>query len=232
MKQKPYIILLFILLISSSSYAQDAQKIIANLKKQLSAVKDFQANLSVKIDISFLNAPEQNGKIYYKAPNKTKIDIPGFAMLPKQGSGNFINDILFESNATAVYIGKEMFNNMQVTSIKIIPTDPNNDLALANLLVDEARNVVVKAETITKKNGTFLIFLDYLSLDNKIYMPSKVLVSLNVPEFSLPKTMSGDTSGKEKKKKGNTEGKVTFTYSNYIINKGIDDNIFANSTKK
>jgi outer membrane lipoprotein-sorting protein len=232
MKTKILIFLSILTLNLSNSYSQDPQKIIANIKKQLSSVKDFQANINVKIDISFLNAPEQNGKIYYKAPNKTKIDIPGFAMLPKQGSGNFINDIIFDNNSTIVYVGKEELNKMPVTSIKIIPTDANNDLALANLWVDETRNVVMKVETITKKNGTFMIFLDYSNIEGKIWMPSKVLVSLNVPEFSLPKTMSGDTSGKEKKKKGNTEGKVTFTYSNYIVNKGIDDKIFSTTLKK
>lgn len=232
MKNKFLFILALLVLYTSNLQSQDAQKIISDLKKQLSAVKDFQANINVKIDISFLNAPEQNGKIYYKAPNKTKIDIPGFAMLPKQGSGNFINDIIFEKNATAVYVGKEMLNNVQVTAIKIIPTDANNDLALANLWVDESKNVVLKVETITKKNGTFMIFVDYTNIESKIWMPSKVLVSLNIPEFSLPKTMSGANTSKEKKRKGNTEGKVTFTYSNYIVNKGIDDKVFTNTNNK
>jgi outer membrane lipoprotein-sorting protein len=220
-------LIVILLVLLNLTQAQDANKLIAKLRAEYNKVKDFEADLKVKIDISFLNAPEQQGKIYFKQPNKSKVDIKGFNMLPKQGSGNIIAELLNESNATIVISGKEKINNIENTVVKIIPNDGTKDLAVATLWVNENDMTISKIESITKKSGTFNIFLEYIKVDNKYYLPSKVLIKLNVPNFSLPKSMTGENAAKAaKKKEGNTEGKVTFTYFNYKVNKGIKDEVF------
>ena len=225
---KNLIALIILILTFAESNAQDVNKIVANLKTELDKVKDFQADLKVKIDISYLNAPEQVGKIYYKEPNKSKVDIKGFNLLPKQGSGNIVSEIINDPKNTLVYSGTEIVNGAKTSIIKVIPNDQTKDLALATLWVDESKNVVVKIENITKKSGTFNISINYLKFENKYYMPINVLVKLNVPEFSLPSTITGENAAKaaQKKKGSNTEGTVSFTYSNYVINKGVSNSIF------
>jgi outer membrane lipoprotein-sorting protein len=61
-------------------------------------------------------------------------------------------------------------------------------------------------------------------------MPNEVKINFSVPEFSLPKTMTGDfkdnKENKPKSKDGKTEGTVIIKYSDYVINKGVSDKLF------
>lgn len=202
-------------------------EIIDKVKDNFKKIKDFQADMNLKIDISYLNAPEKSGKIYFKQPNKTKIDIDGFSMLPKQGTGNFINEIL-SKDITIIENGTENLGNISTTKVKIIPNNPFEDIAIATMWIDNKDFNVIKSEIITKKSGSYTVFIDYIQSQN-VHLPEKVKIKFSVPEFSLPKTMTGDfkdDKSKSKSKDGKTEGIVVLNYSNYIVNKGLNDNVF------
>ena len=60
-------------------------------------------------------------------------------------------------------------------------------------------------------------------------LPEQVVLSFDMPKFSLPKSITGDMLTDNKPKdasKKNAVGKATITYSKYIINKGIADSHF------
>lgn len=216
---------LIVFTFSSSLSSEIIDKVKENFKK----INDFQADMNLKIDISYLNAPEKSGKIFFKQPNKTKIDIDGFSMLPKQGTGNFINEIL-SKDITIIENGTESLGNKKTTKVKIIPNNPSEDIAIASMWIDNKDFNVLKSEIITKKSGSYTVSIDYLQINN-ISLPEKVNIKFSVPEFSLPKTMTGDfkddkSKSKSKSKDGKTEGLVEIKYSNYILNKGINDSVF------
>ena len=82
---------IFILLLTSVNlFAQqkDAVKILDAVKEKFNKVKDYQADVIGKLDISFAKVPDTKATVYFKQPDKVKIDSKGFAMLPKQ-SVNF-----------------------------------------------------------------------------------------------------------------------------------------------
>lgn len=218
--------LIFCLIIFTFS-ASVSLEIIDKVKDNFKKIKDFQADMNLKIDISYLNAPEKSGKIYFKQPNKTKIDIDGFSMLPKQGTGNFINEIL-SKDITIIENGTENLGNVSTTKVKIIPNNPTEDIAIATMWIDTKDFNVLKSEIITKKSGSYTVMIDYKQINN-MYLPEEVKIKFSVPEFSLPKTMTGDfkdDKSKSKSKDGKTEGLVVINYSNYIVNKGLNDNVF------
>ena len=63
-----------------------------------------------------------------------------------------------------------------------------------------------------------------------IRLPDKVIFSFNTKDYKLPKGVTFDYDDGAKKKPGdnlkNKKGKVEITYSEYLINKGVDDAIF------
>jgi outer membrane lipoprotein-sorting protein len=214
---------------TNNIYAQTADEVVKKVLSNFEMVKDFSADMKLKIDISYLNAPEKSGKIFFKIPNKTKIDIDGFSMLPKQGTGNFIAEVLKGDN-TIIANGEEKIDGIDCISIKVIPNNPKNDVAIMTMWVSLQNWTVIKTESITKKSGSFIINLKYTKVENKFMMPSQVKINFSVPEFSLPKTMTGDfkdnKENKPKSKDGKTDGIVNIIYSNYFINKGIKDDVF------
>jgi hypothetical protein len=219
---------LFCFLITTfTASANDGQQIADEVLKQYSKVKTFEADISVFIDISYLNAPEKVGKIYFQSPNETKVDIEGFSMLPKQGTGNFIGEIL-KMKSTVISLGKQIVNGKELTHLKIIPND-SKDVVLVDMFVDEAKNVVKKADITTKDNGTFYINLEY-DLFDSFFLPTLVNIEFVVPNFKMPKAFVGPRD-KNKVDKLNedgetTRGKVLIKYWNYIVNKKIDKKIF------
>ena len=54
---------------------QGSDLIIKNLKDNFKKVKDYTADVDIKVDVSFLKVPEMKAKIYFKQPDKTHIEI-------------------------------------------------------------------------------------------------------------------------------------------------------------
>lgn len=226
----PFIITLFVLLQTNANANRNPNEIMDKVRYQYSLVKDFEAEASLKIDISYLKVPNGTGKIFYKYPDKTAFEMKGLNMLPQKGLNSPVAQILNEKNTTPVYGGQTKYNGITVELIKMIPLEQNSDIALATLWVDEKTNTIAKIETTTKKSGTFTAEIQYLQVDKKYFVPKLVFVSFEVPEFKLPKTMTGDFDSKTENKKpsanGKTKGTVTLTYWNYKVNKGINDTVF------
>jgi len=218
---------LFLLFSTNFSYSQDASEIAKSLLSEYNKINTFQSDISINIDISYLNSPEKIGKIYFKSPNTSKVDIEGFSMLPKQGTGNFIGELL-KLKSTVISLGKENLNNKEYTHIKLIPNN-SKDIVLVDMFVDEDTKRVYKADITTKDNGTFYIEIDY---DNsmKFNLPSKVEIEFVVPNFKMPKAFVGprDKSKVDEMQKDGetTKGKVILKYWNYIVNKKIDESKF------
>jgi len=210
-----------------NSYSQDASKIAKELLSEYNKINTFQSDVSIKIDISYLNAPEKIGKIYFKSPNTTKVDIEGFSMLPKQGTGNFIGELL-KLKSTVISLGKEKVNNIELTHLKLIPNE-SKDIVLVDMYVDENKMTVVKADITTKDNGTFYLDIEYVN-SVKFNLPSKVEIEFVVPNFKMPKAFVGPRDKSkvdEMQKEGETtKGKVILKYWNYIVNQKIDNSIF------
>ncbi len=212
------------------SQTPEANSIVAKIKDKFKQVKDFEADINVKVDVEFLNAPQSKAKLYFKQPNKTKLESTGFAMLPKQGMGLPVATLL-SGEYTALYSGKESANGKNLTLVKIIPASDTGDIILSTLWIDESRSVVEKITSSTRR-GTVQLEFTY-GEHSVLGLPSTMKILFDLPNFSLPKTLTGDISSNSKKTPPSKQvkGSATLTYSRYAINKGLPDSIF-NEKKK
>ena len=48
-------------------------------------IKDYTVDVKVQVDMKAAQIPEMEAKLYYKAPDKVKIDSKGFFLMPKDG---------------------------------------------------------------------------------------------------------------------------------------------------
>ncbi|GAB5464649.1 MAG: hypothetical protein Kapaf2KO_00850 [Candidatus Kapaibacteriales bacterium] len=229
--------LLFVLIVvfaafSLSAKADDASdRIVNEIQKNVSGLKTFTADIKADINVDYIDIPQKNGKIYYKSPGKTKIEIDGFGMLPKIGSGNFVDQIMNSENITAIYAGEDKVNGKTYELLKVLPQSSSSDIVLSTLWVQKGKGIVDRAETTLKSNGTFMIDFDNERI-NSVIMPTKIKVIFDVPEFKIPKTMTGAPSSpkeekKEKnKKEGRSKGSITLTYQNIKVNTSIANSVF------
>jgi len=224
-------VFLLYFLITTICFAQskDPNVIIKNLKDTFQKVKDYSADVDIKVDVTFLKVPEMKAKIYFKQPDKMHIESDGFAMLPKDGLYTSPLSLL-GGEFTAIYAKDELFEGHNTSVVKIIPLNDKGDFILSTLWIDQSENLLCKVESTTKTNGTFTIILGYGN--NKFPLPDNIEFSFNAVRLKLShNSMEEENSNNKKDNPDSSTGKVFLTYSNYIVNKGIPDSIFLKKVK-
>ncbi len=229
--------LIILLLIAAASFAQTLkpEDVLQKVKENFGRVDDYEVNVNIKVDVSFLKVPESKATIFYKKPDKIRLKSEGFALLPKEGL-NFSPYSFMQGDYTSIFDKDQEVDGRPCFSIKIIPLGDRGDLILTTLLIDKDQYIVRKVESTTKTNGTFSIDLKY---DNNIKypLPSSMTFTFNVEKMQMPKEITGEISRegeseKENQHKGRTTtGKVYITYSDYKVNKGIPDSVFEEQKK-
>ena len=227
MKKVFIIIFAWVLFIQLS--AQTPQELINKIKAKLEKVNDYTAKGKLKTNVVFIKAPIASVKVYYKKPDKMKIvNENGLSFIPR-GSVN-INLAKFLSgsgNYEIVDAGTESSTGLRI--LKLLPADENSEIVLSTLYIDEKNELIKKAKNTTRDNGTYELEMSYGKYID-YSLPDKVIFSFNTKDYKLPKGVTFDyDDGAEKKPDDNLKnkkGKVEIAYSEYLINKGVDDAIF------
>ena len=216
-------------LLGTQLLAQTPEELIGKIKAKLEMVNDYTAKGKLKTNVVFIKAPIASVKVYYKKPDKMKIvNEKGISFRPK-GSVN-INLAKFLSGAgnyEIVDAGKEANSGLRI--LKLLPTDENSDIVLSTLYIDEKAGLTLRAKNTTRDNGTYELEMSYGKYA-MFGLPDKVIFSFNTKDYKLPKGVTFDyDDGAEKKQEDNLKnkkGKVEIIYSEYQINKGVDDALF------
>jgi len=212
------------------------------IKGRMQGARTYIADMKLKVDIPFLKAPPSDATIWFKAPDKTHIESPGFAMIPKQGA-DLSAATLLAAPYTAFDAGLEDFHGTTMRKIRVIPLDEDAEIAVATVWIDTTLLVPRKVVSTAKRGGTFTAELVYDNANARAYaLPSYVKLLFDIGEFKLPKTMTGDFKSSEQQeesseKNGTSDERratkdkaiVQIWYKNYRINVPINDAVFKDS---
>jgi outer membrane lipoprotein-sorting protein len=229
MKQLLYFLSLFIFT-GNTAFAQDeAEELVKKVKAKLDKVNDYQADGKMKIDVSFIDAPESKVTMYYKKPNRFKVKKNGgISILPKGGVSVNVGTLL-PAGGYDVVAGKDAQVGGTTTKVvKLLPTDETSDVVLTTLYIEEKDLLIRKATVTTKESGTYEIELTY-GKQTQWGLPDKVIFSFNTKDYKLPKGITFEYEKGGKKKEAdlkNKKGKIEISYTSYTINKGVDDTVF------
>jgi len=226
MKQMLFFLLAFSV---SGVRAQDADKLIRDVRAKLEQVRDYRANGKLKTDVAFLKIPVSNVQVYYKSPNRFKVKKDGgISLLPKNGVSINLNSLLMDEEYTAVPAGETTLNGTVVRIIKLLPLSENSDVVLTSMYIDEKKLLIYKAVTTTRDNGTYDMQMSYGKFE-KYGLPDKVIFSFNTKDYKLPKGVTFEydagVTAKNQQPKSN-KGRVEITYDSYEINKGLPESAF------
>jgi outer membrane lipoprotein-sorting protein len=219
------------LLFSLGARAQDADKLIREVKAKLDQVNDYKATGKLKTDVTFLKIPVSNVQVYYRKPDLFKVKKDGgISLLPKGGVSINLNSLMMRDNMTAVNAGESVMNGTKVRVVKLLPLDERSDLILTTMYIDEGRSLIYKAVTTTRDNGTYDMQMSYGKFA-KYGLPDKVVFTFNINDYKLPKGVTfeyeaGETAKPTPEQLKNRKGKVEITYDNYVINAGVPDAVF------
>jgi outer membrane lipoprotein-sorting protein len=213
---KKFCLLIFLVTLTVGAQQINPDEILTKVKEKINKVNDYSVQANVKVDVDFLRVPETKATIYFKQPDKVKMESDGFALIPRQGF-NFSPLMLLKEDYTAVFAKEDTLEGNEIYLIKILPLSDSTDVVLSNLWIDKNNFVVHKVMTTTKKSGTVQIDLKYDNLDR-----------MNIPQTA----MEGSQGDQKSKTNKNMSGRVIVTYSNYNINLGLTDEFFIEENGK
>ncbi len=217
--------------VNYTASAQDVKSILTKVKAKYDKVNDYEAKGKLKTNVVFIKAPVATVKIYYKKPNKLKIkNDSGVSFIPKGSVNVNLGNVFAMKDYEALDAGKDKVNGTEVQVIKLLPGENDKSgIVLATLYIDVKKELVLKSKTTTTENGSYELEMSYG--DQASYgLPSKVIFSFNTKDYKLPKGVTFDYdngAAKDNQKKLKTKkGKIEIAYTNYVINKGIKDEVF------
>jgi len=185
-----------------------ADAIIAALKKGFAGVNDYSAQVTVTVKGPQVSINGMQMKLYFKKPSKWHIDAEqGVAMFPQ---GNFFGNPAEElaTGAQATYVKSENRLGTDCHVLKISRPNAGPGAPALTLWVDKKHTVIVAAESATE--SAMKTSWRYAMIDGKYYLPTEICADLRPPGGA----------------NANKPVKATIRFSNYKVNKGIDDKIF------
>ena len=223
---KTILVLIALVSLQFSPAAQEANALVKNVKAKLDRVNDYVAEGRMKTDVAFIKAPAGRVKVLYKKPNKFKVKRDGgISILPKGGVSINMSSLLAGNAFDIIPAGESTVAGTKVKIVKLLPRDEAGDVVLTTLYIDEANALIRKTNTTTRDNGTYEMEMSYGKFAS-FGLPDKVIFSFNTKDYKIPKGLtldfeSGETLKENKLK--NKKGRVEITYSNYVVNKGVND---------
>jgi outer membrane lipoprotein-sorting protein len=226
-----------ILLITIPGYSQvkDPETILQKVKSEFEKINDYQVEVKIKVDVYFLKMPDRTAKVFYKKPDKFNIESDGFALLPKEGF-SFSPPSLLNSRHTSFYEKEDTIEGIVTSVIKVIPLEGLSDVILSTLWIDTKRNIIMKIESSRKPSGNFTLDFNYLKTKEGFYLPSSMVFSFSIDKSIMPRGFDIEADSKSENAKTDStktrKGTVYLDYSNYIVNKGIPDEVFNKKNGK
>lgn len=208
-------------------FGQTAEEILKGVIDKIDLVKDYQADVQIKAAIPFIKVPIAKATIYFKQKDKFKVESKGIAILPKQGMSDLTGFLSNEKKYSAVLGEVKTINEHKTRLISILPSDENSEIILAKVYISTSEDLIYRTVLTTKSSGTVSIDYEY-NLNKKYGLPNKMTFTVDIKKFKMPKSVASDIRNNEKKKKykENEKGTIVLTFSNYLVNKGISDDVF------
>ena len=237
-----YLTLFFIL--SSIVYTNTnlLNRAIIKTTNEYEKVKDFQAQMTVELNMPGIRIPKKTYKVYFKQPNKFKADTKGFGMLPNTGiftspKDNFDNLKNLEIRESNLSSNE---NNILITGT-IIPDSLKAQFPseyakltfdpLVDVLIDTTMWVI---KSVTSRIDTLKLFEitnNYKLYDNQYYLPFESQVKYFIKDARLAGWLKKDMKtlinpNNQKLADDVIRGVITVNYLNYKINTNLPDRIF------
>lgn len=213
-----YLIILF-LLCSLSIHSQEQDADLIRIREKLERVSEFSANLTLELDVPFINMPTKNAQMNFNTAEGTTFESSDFIFLPKRGLDFSLSE-LFKYPFITVGRGMETIRGQSLKLVNVIPTSEDSPLALAAVSIDTTANRIVFSQITTKTQGAYDLYMEYE--DQTAILPNFVEVSFAIERLKIPLNFMGrdtDIDRKQMRKMDTKTGKImmNINYSEIIM---------------
>ncbi len=200
---------------------EQATRYLDSLERKYSTLKDYTADVHVHFDMEGFKAPDMQAKLYFKTPDKMKVESKKVFFFPKEGG--FFNFFMFKKEDFEIKLLERLtYDSRQVVKLKLTPKKPKRDIQDFVLTVDIDRNLVREMNISSFEGREVKASIEYGQFSD-FDLPTRIELRLDIP-FNESREIREFGQSAERTKR--VTGKVEITYSNYKVNSGLSDKIF------
>jgi hypothetical protein len=216
-----FLLILFFLSPGLLQSQENASSYLYALEKKYAGLIDYTADVHVHFDLEALKAPDMQAKLYYKTPDKMKVESKGIFFLPRQGG--YFNPSLFKPEDFEVKLLEHLrWEGRNAVKLQLIPKEIKRYGQRFILTVDIEQNLILTINILTIEGREIQATLEYGKFGG-FDLPTHIKLQLEVPPTEHNDTkelMPFIQKGKR------VSGTIDIAYSNYKVNTGLNDEIF------
>jgi len=215
--------LLFILFCLSPPWIradEEAVRYLDAIEKKYSGLKDYIADVNVHFDMETFKTPDMKAKLYFKSPDKMKVESKGVFFFPREGG--YFNPGLFKKDDFEIKILEPVAEGKKDIKLKIVPKKKEKMGREFVLLIDRNDNLVREIHTSQFDGRETKAKIEY-GRYGSFELPRYILLTLDLPSVD-PGEKRG--FGPFEQKSERVTGTIEITYANYKVNTGLKDDIF------
>ncbi|HEX7571908.1 MAG TPA: hypothetical protein VF514_02365, partial [Bacteroidota bacterium] len=198
------------------------ETILRNVEARLAGVYDYTVTLEVVADIERLNVPPMHATMYFKQPDKVHIDAEGFAMLPREGLQPNVGKLL--ARYAVAGVDKDTLDGIEVRKVTLQAKSDRSFPRSLTVVVNPQRWTTERIITSGGADRLATISFSYVQVEG-IWLPGGMTAAF---AFAPPDSAGIDLpAGPLRPQQKPRNGTVTVRYSNYRLNTGLSDDIFA-----
>jgi len=206
---------------------EEAVRYLDAIEKKYSGLKDYIADVNVHFDMETFKTPDMQAKLYFKAPDKLKVESKGVFFFPREGG--YFNPALFKKDDFEIRILEPVAEGKKDIKLKIVPKKKEKMGREFILLIDRNDNLVREIHTSQFDGRETKARIEY-GRYGSFELPRYILLTLDLPSVD-PNEKRG--FGPFEQKSERVTGTIEITYANYKVNTGLKDEIFnPRETKK
>ncbi len=183
-------------------------------------INDYVVDVKVHMDMKAVQMPDMEAKVYFKEPDKVKIDSKGLFFMPKDVG--VINPRKFDPRKFEIAVIDTLtYDGNPAVQLSLVPKSDESGNKNIFLTIDMKDWLIVQIATAPYPGREASAKIRYGTFDG-FKMPIEVKVHLDVKNLKG----EGQMLGHEQRRIDQLNGNVDIYYSNYKINTNLPDKIF------
>ena len=225
--------------ITSGALSQNKQHsltgtdVMEKVAREYDGIRDFTVTMTTEVKMERLQIPKTSATMYFKKPDKIHFSSTNFFLVPKDGIA--LNPAVLAERYDASIEKRDTINGQWMYKLQLAAKEKKTRLRQLYAWIDPAHWTIAKVETIPYEGRTLAVDFVYELMQDKYWLPSKLTVAFgsNAPEgnsqtdsVAQPLEQLGHMQ-----RGGPRNGSMTISYSDYLVNSGLPDEIFIEKEK-
>jgi len=206
----------------SISAQEDLTDYLGSLERKYSGLRDYRVDVNVHFDLEGFKVPDMQAKLYFKTPDKIKIESKRVFFLPKEGG--YFNPFMFNKEEFEIKLLERLtYDGRNAVKLRLTPKKMKGDPRNFVLSIDTEQNLIREMNISSSEGREVKAMIEYGKF-NEFELPTRIEIQLDIP-FNESREIKdlGQSASKTKR----VTGKVEIGYSNYKVNSGLRDEIFS-----